>query len=110
MTDIMKKLTKAQLRDLPSAIKEAQVYVDSDIQEDLNAVYWNVILDDETRPGRGHRMKAIWTDYIQYVEISMDVYGYPSVYVSELSPIHYSYDEECPCVPCTVAREEEDDE
>lgn len=101
-------MTERQAADWPGAIEEAQRYVEtSTIPLDLADHSWRVRWDDESRPGRGHMMWATWSDGEYFVEVSMDVYGYPCVAVASLSWEHNGNYEECECEPCVGQRSED---
>jgi hypothetical protein len=102
------KFTERQAAAWPAAIAEAQRYVDtSTIPADLASRDWIVAWDDESRPGRGHRVTATWCDGEYLVQILMDVYGYPSVSVAELTWLHNGSDEECNCDHCKAEYDDE---
>jgi len=99
-------MTKRQADAWPAAIAEAQRYVDtSTIPDSLDDHYWRVRWDDESRPGRGRSMWATWSDGECFVEINMDVYGYPRVGVAVLTWLHNGADEDCDCASCVFERE-----
>lgn len=101
----MAEMTDRQAAAWPDAIAEAQRYVDTNtIPADLRDHYWRVRWDDESRPGRGHTMWASWSDGEYFVDINMDVYGYPRVSVAEIEWLHSSADEECGCERCEAER------
>ena len=103
----MAELTERQAVAWPEAIAEAQRYVPSStIHADITSYYWTVAWADETRPGRGHSVDAIWCDGEFFVQIWMDVYGYPSVSVAEMTWLHNSSNEECECGPCIDDRKD----
>ncbi|MDY0984608.1 hypothetical protein SOM10_11950 [Microbacterium sp. CFBP9023] len=104
----MPEMTERQKAAWPEAVAEAQRYVDSTIPTDLADHYWRVRWDDESRPGRGHMMWATWANGEHFVEISMDVYGYPRVSVAEMTWLHNSSDEDCDCEPCAADRAEDE--
>jgi hypothetical protein len=106
---ILPEMTERQLRDWPVAVAEAQRYVDtSDIQTWIGHPWWQVRMEEESRPGRGHYLSAVWCDGECLVQISMDVYGGPTVSVGEVRWLHNGADEECDCEPCTTERQEDD--
>lgn len=101
----MVEMTERQAKAWPEAIAEvAKRGVDVDPQPHR----WNIQWEDESRPGRGHAMHAVWMDGDHVVEIAMDVYGYPRVAVGTVDWIHNSSDEECECDPCAADRAEEE--
>lgn len=94
----MPEMTKRQAADWPRAIAEAQRHVDSStIQADIDHHEWCVRWHEESRPGRGHLLQAMWSDGEHVVSIFMDVYGNPSVAVAQAEWIHNSSDDECSC-------------
>jgi hypothetical protein len=102
--------TERQAKAWPAAVAEIQRYVDtSTVPEDLNHHEWTVQWEDETRPGRGHRLNAVWSDGEYVAQVLMDVYGGPSVSVGEVTWIHNSSDEECLCGPCEAQRRADDE-
>jgi hypothetical protein len=70
------------------------VAVPEDIQN------WSVKWDEEVRPGRGRGLNATYLDGEVFAQIILDVYGYGSESVAELSWVHASADEECRCAVC----------
>lgn len=102
--------TERQLEAWPGAVAEAQHYVDGTITEDHEHWDWEIQWREESRPGRGHAISAIWSDGEYLVQITMDVYGYPAVSVAETRWIHNSADEECDCGPCLLDRDREEAE
>ena len=100
------QFTERQAAAWPDAVAEAQRHVTSStIRPDLH--YWTAEWAEEVRPGRGHAFNGIWTDGEFFVQVLMDVYGYPSVSVAELDLVHNSTVDECPCEPCTDDRDVE---
>ncbi|GAB3125834.1 hypothetical protein [Glaciibacter psychrotolerans] len=105
----MSKMTERQAAAWPGAVAEVQQYVDtSTIPADLENYQWAVHWMEESRPGRGCSLSAVYCDGEYFAQVSMDVYGYPSVAVAEVSWLHNSSDDECECAPCK--KEREDDE
>ncbi|GAB3166991.1 hypothetical protein GCM10027059_26850 [Myceligenerans halotolerans] len=88
-------------------IRSRGVNVDSDIN---GSFYWTPRWEDEVRPGRGHLLDAIWIDGEHFVQVRMDVYGYPSISIAALEWLHASEDEECGCDRCEAERREDDEE
>ncbi len=70
----------------------------------LDDYTWHVRWDDETRPGRGHAMSAVWCDGEHLVQVTMDVYGGPSVSVADVNWTHSDNGDECigPCDRCVA--------
>lgn len=66
--------------------------------------------EDETSPGRGHTLNAVYNDGETFAQVRMDVYGFPSISVAELYWYHNSSDEECLCQPCVKMREQDEAE
>lgn len=94
----MPEMTERQKAAWPEAIAEAQKHVGGDeINADIQHWAWRVRWEDESRPGRGHTIRAVWCDGEYLVDISMDVYGHPSVGVAQLDWVHDSGNEECDC-------------
>lgn len=107
----MTKFTERQAAAWPEAIAEIQRYVDtSTVSADPQNYCWTVLWAEESRPGRGHYIDAIWCDGEYMAQVTMDVYGYPNVSVARTELIHNRADEECPCTPCTTEREEDQDD
>lgn len=100
-------LTERQTAAWPEAVAQAQQHVGGTISTDPDSLDWQITFDPESRPGRGHMIRAVWCNGEHLVEIGMDVYGYPRVSVAETNWLHNSSDEECGCEPCE--REREDD-
>ena len=107
MPDLMEILTERQRAAWPEAVQDIRAYTYQDVPHDLNDYSWMVHFDDEVRPGRGRRLSAIWCDGYNFAQVLMDVYGYPSVSVAELTWLHNSEDDECECEPCARLRDEE---
>ena len=104
---VLAGLTERQAAAWPGAVAEAQRYVPcSTIPVDIDHYEWRVTWGDETRPGRGRMIDATWCDGEYYVQIRMDVYGYPDVSVAETRWLHSSSYEECDCTWCEREREE----
>lgn len=101
-------MTERQAKSWPDAVAEIQRYVDtSTVSADITDWQWSVNWEDESRPGRGHTMRALWADGEYFASVYMDVYGSPSVAVAQTDWLHNSSDEECDCEPCVNAREDE---
>lgn len=104
----MTTMTERQARDWPGAVAEAQRYVDtSSIPLDLDRYEWSVHWMEETRPGRGHDLSAVYCDGEYLVHITMDVYGGSRVAVAQVDWLHNDRDEECDCEPCEAERADE---
>lgn len=103
----MATFTERQAKAFPEAITEAQRYVDGHIHDDITHGHWTVSWAEEFRPGRGQQFSGVWCDGEHLVHVLMDVYGYPSVSVAEVTWLHSSSDEECDCDPCTTTREDQ---
>lgn len=102
-------MTERQLKAWPQAVAEIQRYVDtSTVPTSPNHHDWKIIFAEESRPGRGHQLDATWCDGEYLAQIRMDVYGYPSVSVAEVSWLHNSSYEECECTYCERERDEDD--
>ncbi len=100
------KFTERQAAAWPEAVAEVQRYVDtSTVTSDLHG--WTVSWEPESSPGRGHLFDAFWCDGEYMAQVRMDVYGYPSVSVAEVTWVHSSSNEECDCEPCTTLRDED---
>lgn len=103
--DDLSRFTERQRAAWTEAVAEVQRYVDtSTVPEHLHE--WVIEFEDETRPGRGHFVNAVWCDGEYMAQVRMDVYGYPSVSVGAVEWLHSSSQEDCPCAPC---READDD-
>ena len=101
----MNPMTERQAAAWPSAVAEAQRYVEtSTIPADLDRYAWRVTWAEETRPGRGQALDATWCDGEYLVQILMDVYGYPAVSGAETRWLHNSSYEECECGYCEEER------
>lgn len=100
--------TERQVEGWYAAVEELQryTYVTSNPAHST----WTIIFDEEVRPGRGRAINAIWCDGEHFAQITMDVYGYPTVSIATLDWVHNSADEECPCPVCTKERENDDEE
>lgn len=104
------QMTARQLAAWPEAIAEIQRYVEtSTVPTSPNHHEWKIVFDQESRPGRGHLIDATWCDGEYLAHIRMDVYGYPSVSVAEVSWLHSSSYEECGCSYCERERENDDE-
>lgn len=107
----MSEFTERQAAAWPGAVAEAQRYIDtSTIPTDATNYEWRLTWAEELRPGRGQEVDATWCDGEYYVQISMDVYGFPLVSVAETTWVHSSSYEECECSWCEREREDENDE
>lgn len=96
-------MTARQAAAWPEAVKRARKHAAySHIPEDVRS--WSCDWADETRPGRGHHLNATYLDGDVFVQVLMDVYGYPTVSVAALDWIHADSDEECACDPCIEER------
>lgn len=90
-------LTARQAAAWPDAIDRLRVHgftIPADIAS------WSVDYADETRPGRGHSINAIFLDGEVFAQVWMDVYGYPNVSIAALDWIHADSNEDCDCDPC----------
>jgi hypothetical protein len=107
----MPEFTERQVEAWQEAVAEAQRYVPtSTIPTDVGHYEWQVAWEDESRLGRGHRFNGTWCDGEYFVQIRMDVYGYPDVSVAETNWLHSSSYEDCECSWCEREREDENDE
>ncbi len=102
----MSTLTERQQKAWPEAIARLHKHYDS-IPESINR--WTVAYSEETRPGRGHFIDATWIDGEVFAQVHMDVYGYPSTSIAELTWIHADANEECDCDSCVAERAEDDE-
>jgi hypothetical protein len=100
------EFTERQAAAWPEAVAEVQRYVDTSTVP-THLYGWTVQWEDETRPGRGHLFDGFWSDGEYVAQVRMDVYGYPSVSVGEVSWLHSSSNEECDCAPCVAYQDEE---
>lgn len=101
----MADLTERQRATMPEVVARAArhgVEVPGDIRH-WDRVEWQ----DETRPGRGHHVNAIHFYENYFVQMLMDVYGYPTISVCSFEPIHNDANDECDCEPCREDREAE---
>lgn len=100
------QFTERQAKAWSEAVAEIQRYVTSTVSADIDHYDWTVSWKDETRPGRGHGFVGLWCDGEHLAQVVMDVYGYPSVAVAEVTWLHNSEADECDCDPCTAERAE----
>lgn len=92
----MSTLTAKQSAALERVVREAQEHFNVEMRvEDFNIHY-----EEESRPGRGHQIRADYINADHAVSVYMDVYGYPSWSVANVVFIHNSGDEECDCTLC----------
>ena len=91
--------TQRQAQAWPDAIERIRRH-GCEAKEDPASHGWVLDWWDETRPGRGRYLSAIYWDGETIAQIAMDVYGYPIVSVSRCELIHSDADEECPCDDC----------
>lgn len=98
------EMTQRQADAWPAAVDEVRSY---GAEAPARLWEWVVQWDDESRPGRGHTMHALWLDGEYVAEVYMDVYGYPTVVVAFMDLIHNSGDDECSCEPCKALQAEE---
>lgn len=96
-------MTERQRAAWPAAVDRART-AGADVNPDETGYGWRLHFHDESRPGRGHALDAWWTDGEHFVQITMDVYGYPSVSVASVDWIHADSNEECPCDSCVTER------
>lgn len=80
-----------------------------DVHEHRHGSYWELIWRPESRPGRGHDLKALWCDGEHLVELNIQVYGEWSVGIGAIDWLHSSSDEECGCERCEAEGDEDDD-
>lgn len=101
----MPELTPRQAAAMPEVVARAarhDVEVPTDIHR-WDRVEWQ----DESRPGRGHVVNALhFYDSTYFVQLIMDVYGYPSISVCSFDPIHSDGHGDCQCDPCAEDRAE----
>lgn len=93
----MSTLTDRQATALDKVVRDVQEHFNVQIRgvEDFNIHY-----EEESRPGRGHQIRADYIDSDHAVTVYMDVYGYPNLSVANVDFIHISGDEECDCTLC----------
>jgi len=92
----MSTLTAKQSAALDRVVRDAREHFNVDIRvEDFNIHY-----EEESRPGRGHQIRADYINADHAVSVYMDVYGYPSWSVANVDFLHNSGDEECDCTLC----------
>ena len=105
------EFTPKQAKAWPEAVAAVQRYVDtSTVSTDLHSTDWTVEWAEESRPGRGQHFTGVYCDGEYLAHVLMDVYGYPSVSVAELTWLHNSMNEECDCAPCVADRDEDGDQ
>lgn len=106
----MTEMTERQVKSMQEYIDEADKNYATSMREwSQHGAYWTTTFEDETRPGRGHVIDAIWCDGEKLVQIRLDPYGNGSLSVAEVDWLHSSSDEECGCDPCEKQREEDDE-
>ncbi|MGG7510885.1 hypothetical protein [Plantibacter sp. YIM 135249] len=104
----MPEMTERQANAWPGVLAEIQRDVDtSTVSDDLSDWQWTVVWEDESRPGRGNAMRAMWCDGEYVASVTMDVYGGPGVGVAQTDWLHNSSDEECECEHCVAERDDE---
>lgn len=81
-----------------------------EVSENRHSHGWDLIWRQESRPGRGHDLHAIWCDGEHLVQLIIRVYGEWSVGIAEVDWIHSSSDEACGCDRCEAELLEDDDE
>jgi len=92
----MSTLTPKQSAALERVVRQAQEHFNVEMRvEDFNIHY-----EEESRPGRGHQIRADYINADHAVSVYMDVYGYPSWSVANVDFLHNSGDEECDCTLC----------
>jgi hypothetical protein len=93
----MSTLTARQSAELERIVRNVQEHFNVQIRgvEDLNIHY-----EEESRPGRGHRIRFDYIDSDHAVSGYMDVYGDTNLAVGVVDFIHDSGDEECDCTLC----------
>lgn len=99
--------TARQAKAWPGAIERIR-HFGCEASDDPSAYGWVLDWQDEVRPGRGRSLNAIYWDGETIAQITMDVYGYPTVSVSRSELIHSDADDECPCDYCKAERDEAD--
>lgn len=104
----MPDLTPRQATAMPEVVARAARH-GVEVPEDINR--WDrVTWHDETRPGRGHMIDALYFyDSTYFVQMLMDVYGAPTISVCSYEPIHNDADDDCDCEPCIEDAEAEAD-
>jgi hypothetical protein len=65
---------------------------------------WTFHWDEETRPGRGQSLTAVFMDGEDTAVIRSDVYGSWTLAVGTVDWTHSDEDDECTCEPCTEQR------
>lgn len=89
------EMTERQAAAWPGAVAELNRCAEVDLPTEPYS--WSIAWGEETRPGRGHYMDARYNDGEHFAQITMDVYGSPRVSIAELTWLHASEDDECPC-------------
>lgn len=69
--------------------------------------YLSWTVESESRPGRGHDVQVMIADSDHVAFMGMDPYGNVYEAVGEVTMLHNSADEECPCKGCEAEREAE---
>lgn len=105
-----RRMTERQYRAWPEAVLDVSrrlealgAYPPGDPDDWRWAFHW----DEETRPGRGHDLAAVYLDGEALATIRMDVYGSWSTATGEVDWVHTESDE-CTCPPCTEQRKVEE--
>lgn len=93
-------MTDRQKAAWPKAVDEARAH-GADVDADA-PWSWTFEWREESRPGRGRDLNAIYADSDHVVQIVLDVYGNGSVSVGEVDWIHSSADETCECEVCAT--------
>jgi len=92
----MSTLTPKQAAALDRVVRDIREHFNVDMRvEDFNIHY-----EEESRPGRGHQIRADYINADHAVSVYMDVYGYPSVSVANVDFIHENGSGECECTLC----------
>ena len=97
MPELTEKQAKAWEEDVTPRLER------HGISSNLRSHYWHVQWGEEARPGRGHYFDGYFIDGEHFVQVMMDVYGYPSVSIATLDWIHADSDEGLVCETCKAA-------
>ena len=84
----LEKLTEKQCEDLAHQAERL-----NKVWPDVSG-FWDIAFREESRPGRGHSIRAWWADSDKVASVDMDVYGYGRLVFVTMDVEHSDYDEE----------------
>lgn len=99
--------TERQTQEWPLTLTEIERHTGTRPPANLDHYEWTTHWYEETRPGRGHRFSAVWTNGQHIVQVVMDIHGAPSIAIGDIDWTHTDTDDQCPCTHCTKDRQEE---